>query len=164
MCIINTHKTFETNMCSLFFSVDFSSHGAWPFGRTLGRTQKVLLLAAFGEKRLNLLCFLAAFHKMAKSDYQLRHVCLSRPSFSPCLFANNNSPPIGRISIKFRIWGFFFRKFVQKIYVWLKFDKANGSFTWTHVYIDDNNLLNSPWNEKYFMQKLYRKSKQPVYV
>jgi hypothetical protein len=45
--------------------------------------------------------------KIAKSDYLLRHVCLS---------ARNNSAPTERIFMKFGIWGFF-KKSVEKILV-----------------------------------------------
>ena len=42
------------------------------------------------------------FRKTAKSDYQLRHVCLSVR-----LSAWNNSAPTGRIFVKFGMWRFF---------------------------------------------------------
>ena len=44
------------------------------------------------------------------------------------------------------------RKSVVKIQVSLKYDKNNGYFTYTPMYIYDNILLNYPWNEKCFGQ------------
>ena len=43
-----------------------------------------------------------------------------------------------------------FRKLVKKIQVSLESDKNNGYFTWRSMYIYDNILLSSSWNEKYF--------------
>jgi len=50
--------------------------------------------------------FLRCIRKLAISDCELRHVCLSvRPSVR--LFAWNNSAPIGQIFMKFDISVFF---------------------------------------------------------
>jgi hypothetical protein len=73
-------------------------------------------------------------------------VCLSiRLCLSVCLSylsAWNNSAPTGRIFIKFDTW-IFLRKSVEKIQVWLKFDKNNGHFTWKPMYIYDTTLNSS---------------------
>ena len=67
--------------------------------------------------------------KIPKSNYQLRHVCLSlcwfvRPS------ARNNIPPTGQIFMKFYID--ILRKFVEKILqISLKSGKNYKYFTWT---------------------------------
>jgi hypothetical protein len=53
--------------------------------------------------------------------------------------------------MKFYIWDFF-RNYVEKIQVLLKYDKNNGYFTWRRFHIYDNISLNSPQNEKYFRQ------------
>ena len=68
--------------------------------------------------------------KIAKRDYQLRHV---RPSVR--LTAWNNSAPTGRIFTKFDIW-VFFEKTVENIQVGLslKSDKNKGYFTWRPIY------------------------------
>jgi small-conductance mechanosensitive channel len=50
-----------------------------------------------------------------------------------------------------------FRKSVEKISVSLKFDKNNGRFTWRRMYL--YGISFSTWNEKWFRQKLQRKSK-----
>jgi hypothetical protein len=56
------------------------------------------------------------------------------------------------------------KKSVEKIHIWLKSDKNSGYFKlWpTHIY--DNISVNSSQNEKYFRQKLYRKSKHIFYA
>ena len=57
-----------------------------------------------------------------------------------------------------------FQKPVEEIQVSLKSHKNNGHFTWSHMYIYGNILINSSLNEKCFRQKLYRKSKHTFYV
>jgi hypothetical protein len=57
-----------------------------------------------------------------------------------------------------------FQSSVMKIQASLKSDKNNGYFTRTTMYIYDNILLNSSQNEKYFRQKLQRKSKHIFYI
>ena len=53
------------------------------------------------------------------------------------------------------IWYFkIFRKYVAKIQVSLKYDKNNGHFTWTPVYIYDNISLDSSLNGKHFRHNL----------
>ena len=54
--------------------------------------------------------------KIAKSDYHLRHVCLSVSTFAGCIL------------MKLDIYAFF-RRSVEKIQVSLKSDKNNGYFT-----------------------------------
>ena len=61
-----------------------------------------------------------------------------RPSV--CLSIWNESAPSGRIFMKFDIWEFF--ENLEKIQVWLKFDKNKGYFTWRSMYICDNVSLN----------------------
>jgi hypothetical protein len=63
--------------------------------------------------------FFGRISKIAKSDYQIRHVCLSLR-----LSTYNNSAPIRRIFTKFCLT--IFRKSVEKIQVSLKSDKNNG--------------------------------------
>jgi len=50
--------------------------------------------------------FLGAFPKIAKSDYEHRHICQS-VAVSVRLSAQNNSAPSGRIFLKFDISVFF---------------------------------------------------------
>jgi hypothetical protein len=57
-----------------------------------------------------------------------------------------------------------FRKSAQKIQVSLKSDNNNGHFTWRPKYIYDNKLLSSSYNEQWFGQKVWRKSKHMLYV
>ena len=60
----------------------------------------------------------------------------------------------------YEIWYLsIFRKFVENLQVWLKSDKSNGYFTRWLVHIYNIISLNSSYNEKFFRQKLYRKSK-----
>jgi hypothetical protein len=68
--------------------------------------------------------FLRAFGKILKSDYKLRHVCLS-----VCLPAWNNSATSGRIFAKADILIFKKKKSVDKIQNSLKADKNNRHFT-----------------------------------
>ena len=51
-----------------------------------------------------------------------------------------------------------FWKSIMKIGVLLKSDKNNGHFTWRPMYNYDNISLNASHNEKFFKQKLYKKS------
>jgi hypothetical protein len=82
---------------------------------------------------------------------------------SVCLSAWNNSATTGRIFIKFYISGFsFFEKLPRNI-VSLKSHKNNGCFTRGPMYIYDNISPSSFYKEKYFGQKLYRKSKHKFY-
>jgi hypothetical protein len=74
--------------------------------------------------------------KIAKSDYQLRHVC---PSVS--LSACNNLVHNRRIFMKFDI-GLFSKNVVQ-ILVSLKTDKNNGYFTWRPIQTFDRISLSS---------------------
>ena len=53
----------------------------------------------------------------------------TRTFFMSVFAPPNSSAPTGRIYVKFGIWVFFFRKFVQKITVPLKSDKHKGHFT-----------------------------------
>jgi hypothetical protein len=66
---------------------------------------------------------LRCVRKIAKSDYQFRHVCLS-----VCPPAWNNSVPTGRIFTKSDIW-VFFQNSVEKIQFSFKSDNNNGYFT-----------------------------------
>ena len=68
------------------------------------------------------------------------------------------SVPTGRKFNK-RLYLGSFRKSVEKIEVWLKFDKNNEYFTWRPMYIYDNILLNFCGKDKCFKRKLYRKSR-----
>jgi len=65
---------------------------------------KTIYLTTFFEEKI-----FRPVRTIAKSDYWLRHVCLSvRPSFLPSvLSASKNSAPTGRIFVKFNIWVFF---------------------------------------------------------
>ena len=49
---------------------------------------------------------------------------------------------------------------MEKIKISLKFNKHNGYFMRTSMYVYDNDSLNSYKNDKSFGQKLYRKSKR----
>ena len=57
-----------------------------------------------------------------------------------------------------------FRKSVEEIQVSLKSDKNNRHFTRIRMYVYGNFSPNSAKNEKYFRQKLYRKSKHTFHV
>jgi hypothetical protein len=59
-------------------------------------------------------------HKIAKSNYWLRHVCLATWS---------NLASTGQVLMKFDIRDFF-KNLSEKIQVLLKSDKNNGYFTW----------------------------------
>jgi hypothetical protein len=63
-----------------------------------------------------------------------------------------------RFALNFRFVDFFIRKSAQKIYFHLKSHKNDRCFTRRPMYIDDSNSLSYRQNEKYFRQKLYRKS------
>jgi len=72
----------------------------------------------------------------------------------------NSSAPTGRGFFLKEIWHWrIFLKSVYKIHVSFKSDRNNRRLIWTRVYIYDNISLNSSYNEKYFRQNLYRKSK-----
>jgi len=82
------------------------------------------------ESGTHCIFILKRVRKNAKSDCWLRHglpsVWLSvRPSVRPSPW--NNSALIGRIFMKFDIF-VFFRKYVEKVNVWLKSDKNNVYF------------------------------------
>ena len=62
--------------------------------------------------------FLGAFAKLRKATVGF--------IMSVRLSAWNDSGPDGRIFTKFDIWSFFFRKYVEEIYVTLKSDKNIG--------------------------------------
>ena len=64
------------------------------------------------------------FGTIAKSVYYLRHV-------SPSV----NMFPLERFFLKFDNWGIFFRKYVDKIRMWLKSVKSIGQFTWRAKYV-----------------------------
>jgi hypothetical protein len=59
--------------------------------------------------------------------------------------------PYWLLDLIFEIF-FFFRKSVEKIQLWLKYDKNIGYFTWRPMYICDISL-NSSYNKKCFGQK-----------
>ena len=62
------------------------------------KTINILLLELkWGTSKI----YLGAFSKISKSEYHLRHACLS-----VCLSTWNNSAPTGRIFMKFAISGF----------------------------------------------------------
>ena len=65
--------------------------------------------------------FIRRVRKIAKSDYQLRHVCLSAWP-SPW----NNPSPTGRICMKFGIW-VFFEISVEEVKGSLKSDRKTGT-------------------------------------
>jgi hypothetical protein len=77
--------------------------------------------------------------KIAESNYYFHHV---RPS------TWNNSAPTGQIFVKSDMS--IFQKYVKKIQVSLRSDKNNGYFTWRCMYVYDNILPNSSYNEKCF--------------
>jgi hypothetical protein len=86
-------------------------------------------------------------------------VCLSvRPS--------TRMEQLGSHKMNFReIWYFsIFLISVENVQIWLKFDMNNGYFTRRPKYIYDNTSLSNFKNEKYFWQKLQRKSKHTFYV
>jgi hypothetical protein len=67
---------------------------------------------------------------------------------SVCPSAWNNSAPTSRNFIKFDIWSFF--ENLEKIQVWLQYNKNIGYFTWRRMDIFYNISLNSSQNEKCF--------------
>ena len=92
--------------------------------------------------------------KIAKSDYQLCHVCLSACPFaclSVCLFAWNNSSPNTRILIKNDIW-VFFEYLSKENSNLINSDKINAYFTWRPTHICDNISFHYSQNEKLFRQ------------
>jgi hypothetical protein len=100
---------------SVYLSVDStavtSAYDLCETGSLIGTKSTVLSVSVFRR-----------VHKIAKSDYWLRHVCLVSPS------AWNSSAPTGRVLIKFNI-GVFFEHLLRKIQVLLKSDNNNGYFT-----------------------------------
>ena len=119
--------------------------------------------------------------KTARSDYQLRQVCLAgclSVWLAVCLPACLPARPPACLSI-FRPYGRtrlqwtnfreilylgIFQKIVMKIQVSLQFDKNNGYFTRRIMYTYYSISLNSFQNEKYFRPMLYRKSKHTFHV
>jgi len=69
---------------------------------------------------LNVQEFFRGVCKTSKSDFELRHACLS-----VCPSARYNSAPTARICISFCIWKFF-RKSIHKIQVSIQSDENNG--------------------------------------
>jgi hypothetical protein len=57
---------------------------------------------------------------------------------SVCRSAYNNSPPTGRIFMKFLIWSIFRKSVEKKIQVSLKSDKNRKYFTWRLIHIFDH--------------------------
>ena len=69
--------------------------------------------------------------RIAKSNFELRKVCLSiRLSFR----MENTSAPTGHIFVEFNIW-VFFQKSVDKVQVSLRSNKNSGYFTWISIHI-----------------------------
>ena len=91
------------------------------------------------KKAVNFLCeFLGLITKLLKVTISYgMSVCLSVH-----LSTWNNSAPTRQKSI--------FQKPVETIQVWLKSDKNNRYFTWTHMSFYDTASLTSSWNEKCF--------------
>ena len=94
--------------------------------------------------------------KIAKCEYYLRHAYLSvRPHGTTRLPQDGFS------------WNLIFEdfsKFRWENSSFIKIWQENGHFTERPIYIFDHMPLNSSHNEKYFGQKLFRKSEQTFYV
>ena len=91
--------------------------------------------------------FLRRFPVGTKSDFYLRHVCLSiRPPLRPSAW--NKSAHIGRIFLKFISQDFFFENLWRKLRVSLQSDKNKWYFTWISLYVYDI-PLNSPQGEMF---------------
>jgi len=90
--------------------------------------------------------------KIAKSDNQLRHVCLS-----VCLSARNNSDPTGRIFMKFDIWVIFEKSVKNSSFVKIWQEQP---VLYTHIHIP----FNSSSKREMLRRKLYRKSKYTFHV
>ena len=99
--------------------------------------------------------FCRRVRKIANSEYQLRHVCLSV----------RMEQLIPNWSDFHKIWCVrIFRISVEKSQVSWKSVKNNGYFTWTPIYIYGHTSLSSPLSEKCFKQTAKRKSKHTFYV
>jgi hypothetical protein len=104
-----------------------------------------------------MILFLRGVGKIPKSDYELRHICLSVClSVSPSVCLSVCLPVCPHVTIRVpldyfnEIWLLsIFWKYVEKIQFSLKSDKSNGYFTWRPIYIYDI-LLNSSYSQKYF--------------
>jgi hypothetical protein len=87
-------------------------------------------------------------YEIAKSDYWLRHVCLSaHPSVRPHAKLGSHGTNFHEIS-----YTITFRKSVQKIQVLLKSDKNNSYFKQRPNNILDHISLTFCWKDKYFRQ------------
>ena len=117
-------KNFSFRFCKLT-----NNEAVWP-KRIEGWLQTVTLLPV---KSVFCWCLGASkkFRKI-KIYYYLRHACLS----------------VRRIFVTFHTWVFFFRKSVEEIQIWLKYDKNSGYFTRRPVYMNDNISLKffPEWN------------------
>ena len=83
--------------------------------------------------------------KIAKSDFQIRHVC---PSVQTEQLGSHRT---GFHEIRYLS---IFRKSVEKIQDSLKSDKNTGHFTWRTMYIFDHILFSSSYNEICFQKKI----------
>jgi len=99
----------------------------------------------FHTLKINFRSVIRRAPKIAKSDYQLCHVC---PSVRPVAW--NNSAPTGRISTKPDIWELFWKS-VKKIQVSVKSNNINGYFTRRLTYIFYHTSFFSSWDEKCFI-------------
>jgi hypothetical protein len=75
-----------------------------------------------------------AFRKIAKSDHELRRVCLSVRVDQLCCHWKD--------FLESSFLSIFKKKF-EKSQLWLKSDKNNGYFTWRRMYIYGSILLDS---------------------
>lgn len=99
------------------------------------------------------------FDKMFRIDFVFRSICKIEKSHCQFCHACLSVHPFGATRLHWTdflgIWYFrIFRKYVEKIPVWLKSGKKNGYFTWRPVYIYGSISLNYSWNKNCFRQNL----------
>ena len=99
------------------------------------------------------------FRKISKSDYWHRHIGL-------CDRFCVRMEHLGWHWRDFHeIWYLnIFRKFPEKLHVWLRSGNNNAYFTWQRLYICDNVPLNSSYDEKGFQTEVVQKIKTHIYI
>ena len=104
---------------------------------------------------LEILHIFGRVHKITKRCYWLRYVCQpASPSVRP--HGSTRVPPVG---FSWLLIFEYFSKFCWNNQVSLTPDKDNGYSTWRRKCFYGNICLDSPYNEKYYGQKVQKESK-----
>jgi len=115
------------------------------------RTYDVALFLRFTDLLVSLLGLLLFLYSVVGAFAKFRRETASFV-MSVCLHGTTLLP-LGGTARHLKFECFFFRKYVEKIWVWLNSYRNNGYFTWRLIYICDISLISS-WNEKCFRQNL----------